>query len=241
MRFIHLLMVLVLSSACGSWVAPAHADTLVFHAVSSGQRALDKGNGGGNPFASALIETLGSGDVRLGELSQTLKALTAAFSNNKMIADVPRKPAPSDWQVVPARAGEVRKALVLVTSDYSHSGGAPSLPGAAHDAERIAAALRTAGFETELALDLDRAGMREKLTSFGEESRAADAAVIYTTGHGVEVGGTVYVIPGDYPIAEKNAALASHAIPLADIAASLHAKTVSLTFYGGCRDNPFGK
>ena len=60
MRFIHLLMVLVLSSACGSWVAPAHADTLVFHAVSSGQRALDKGNGGGNPFASALIETLGT-------------------------------------------------------------------------------------------------------------------------------------------------------------------------------------
>lgn len=222
------------------FIFPAFADTHVFHAVSSGQRALDGKNGGGNPFASALIESLASGHVKLGELPQDVKTLTAAFSNTKMTADVPRKPEPSDWSVVPAAAGEVRKALVLVVSDYSKSGGAKSLPGAARDAARIETALRAAGFDTEVALDLGLAGMREKLAAFGEASKSADAAVIYTTGHGVEVNGKVYVIPGDYPVEDRNAALADRALPLAEIASSIAARSVNLTFYGGCRDNPFG-
>lgn len=231
---------LALSGVCFSAATPAAADAHVFHAVSSGQRALDGKDGGGNPFATALIESLASGHVRLGELPQDLKTLTAALSNNKMMADVPRKPEPAGWNVVPAAAGEVRKALVLITSDYSRSGGAPSLPGARRDAGRIEAALRSAGFDTEVALDLDAAGMREKLEAFGEASRSADAAVIYTTGHGVEVDGRVYVIPGDFPVKEKNAALPAHAVPLTAIASSLHARAVNLVFYGGCRDNPFG-
>ena len=64
------------------------------------------------------------------------------------------------------------------------------------------------------------------------------AAVIYTTGHGVEVDNTVYLLPGDYPLAEKNAALPTRALRLADIGAGLRAKRVNLLFYGGCRDNP---
>lgn len=220
--------------------ASASAGTLVFHAVSSAQRALDQGEGGGNPFASALIETLSNPKVRLGDLPDALKALTHAKSGGRMAADVPAKAGPAEWTLVPASPGEKRKALVLAVSDYTKTGGAKSLPGAKHDANRIAAALTAAGFATEVALDLDQAGIKEKLAAFGSASRTADAAVIYTTGHGVEVDGRAYLIPADYPVKERNAALASRAVPLTDIAAAIHAKSVNLVFYGGCRDNPFG-
>ncbi len=217
----------------------AHADTLVFHAVSSGQRALDQGEGGGNPFASALIETLRRPSLALGDLPGALKGLTRDKSKGRMTADVPVAAEPAGWSLVPAKEGEMRVALVLVVSDYSRV-GAKSLPGAKHDAERIAAALTGAGFSINVALDLDQEEMRETLAEFHDVSRAADVALIYTTGHGVEVDGGTYLIPADYPIKERNAALANRAMPLADIAAAPAAKSVNLVLYGGCRDNPFG-
>ena len=82
--------------------------------------------------------------------------------------------------------------------------------------------------------------MRAKLADFRNRSLTSDAAVIYATGHGVEVDGAVFLVPGDYPIQQRNAALAKRALPLPEIALSLAAKQVNLVFYGGCRDNPFG-
>lgn len=218
----------------------ARADTAVMTAVSSGERALDSGEGGGNPFASALIEVLARSQLQLGELPAALKHITHEKSRGRMTADVPPAIEPHNWSVAPARPDERRLALVLIVSDYSRTGGAKSLPGAKLDAGRIASALRAAGFSTEVALDLDQEEMRQKLATFGAASRRADAAVIYTTGHGVEVDGRIYLIPSDYPIKERNAALASRAIPLASIASPLQARNVNLVFYGGCRDNPFG-
>ena len=81
--------------------------------------------------------------------------------------------------------------------------------------------------------------MRQKLADFAARSARYDAAAIYVTGHGVEVARTVYLLPGSYPVALKDAALNDQAIRLADIAGSVHARHVNLVFYGGCRDNPF--
>ena len=101
--------------------------------------------------------------------------------------------------------------------------------------------VEAAGFKTQVAVDLSGAGMRDTIARFSAESAQADAALIYTTGHGVEVDGTVYLLPGDYPLAQKNAALPSRALPVRDIGAGLKAKRVNLLFYGGCRDNPLGQ
>jgi hypothetical protein len=81
--------------------------------------------------------------------------------------------------------------------------------------------------------------MKEKLAGFRGRSISSDAAVIYTTGHGVEVGGIVYLIPGDYPLTQGDNALGQRALPLTEISGSLKAKQVNLLFYAGCRDNPF--
>ena len=138
------------------------------------------------------------------------------------------------------RRGESRKALVLVISDYEKA-GLLSLSGAARDADRIFKALTDAGFATKLALDLDHAGIEGELIAFGAQSRSAGAAVIYTTGHGVEVDGRVYLLPADYPAQQGNAALSARAMPLRDIADSIHARAVNLVFYGGCREDSFAE
>lgn len=221
-------------------LTPAHAEPLVFHASQTGKETLDQGEGGGNPFASSLIELLSRATVGLAELPAEIQRLTAAKSDDFQAADVPTTAPLRQWHLVPAKTGEVRIALVMVVSDYARSGGASSLPGARRDAERIAAALTSAGFVTTLVVDADRMGMRRALATFSAASKTADAALIYTTGHGVEVGGRIFLVPGDYPIAERNKGLDRLALPLAEIAKAPQARSINLLFYGGCRNDPLG-
>jgi Caspase domain len=216
----------------------AHGETLVFHASSSGQKTLDQGEGGGNPFASSLVEILGRPEVRLGRLPEALRTLTKKKSGDYQTPDVPRAVAAKDWKLLPPAAAGKRIALVLIVSDYSRAGLA-SLDGAAHDARRIASALTKAGFATETALDLELAGMKRKLAGFAAKSAGYDAAAIYTTGHGLEYGGIVYLLPSDYPVRLGKAALRPAALQLSEIANAARARKVNLVFYGGCRDHPF--
>ena len=213
-------------------------ETLLFHASASGRQTMDEGEGGGNPFASALIEILQKGEVRLRDFPGRLRELTVKKSSGFQTPDVPKNVSGGHWALVPSRTGEKRIALVLVVSNYERA-GAISLPGAAHDSHRMTSALTKAGFKTELALDLDLNGMRKKLAEFGAASSRYDVAAIYTTGHGVERDGVIYLVPGAFPISEGGDALPSNALPLRDIAASPRARAMNLVFYGGCRDNPF--
>jgi hypothetical protein len=221
-------------------VPHASADALVFYACASGKQTLDQGDGGGNPFASSLIDILARPRVRLAELPVALQQLTWKKSGGFQSADVPKDMFSPDWLLVPPSMLEKRIALVLVVSDYGQSGSQP-LPGAKHDADRIATALTKAGFVTEIALDLDLLMTRQKLTTFTTKAADYDAAIIYTTGHGVETSGSVYLLPADYPVKQQNAALVQRAIRLSEIAGAVRAKRINLVFYGGCRDDPFGQ
>ncbi|MEZ5844565.1 MAG: caspase family protein [Hyphomicrobiaceae bacterium] len=221
--------------------AEAGSGALVFHGASSGKTTLDEGEGGGNPFASALIELLGRPPLRLGALPTALRAATALKSRGHQAADVPTIDGhDADLSLVPAAPGERRLALVLVVADYELS-ALVSLPGARRDAERVARALRTAGFSTEVAVDRGLARMRETLAGFRARSREHDIAVVYATGHGVEVDGRVRLLPGDYPSERGNTALVDRALPLSEIAAAAAARRINLIFYAGCRDNPFAE
>lgn len=230
--------VLAAAGLCFGAIEAVHAETLLFHASSSGKQTLDQGEGGGNPFASSLIDVLAQPRAELRDVPAALQRLTVLKSNGFQTPDVPSGVSRPGWSLVPAAAGERRVALVMVVADY-RAGGAPSLPGAKADAGRIADALRRARFETEVAVDLDLMSMRQTLADFASRSVQYDAAAVYVTGHGVEVAQTVYLLPGSYPVDLKNAALPDHAIRLADIAATPRARQVNLVFYGGCRDNPF--
>jgi hypothetical protein len=70
--------------------APADAEVLIFHGSSAGRPTLDEGEGGGNPFATALIDILARPSVALAELPAAIKELTAMKSGGYQVADVPR-------------------------------------------------------------------------------------------------------------------------------------------------------
>lgn len=233
----------LLSLGCALVMAacPAQAKTAVFHAASPGQQTLDQGEGGGNPFASSLIEILKQDAVNLPELSTRLRSLTIKKSAGFQVPDVPDPQSLEPWSLVPARPKERRRALVLVVSDYARSGGAQSLPGAKRDGLRVSKALTEAGFTTDLALDLGVDAFKARLAAFKAQTAHDDVAVIYTTGHGVEIDGQVFLLPADYPVSERAAALSTRAIALAEVAASLQAHKINLVFYGGCRNQPWAK
>lgn len=214
---------------------------LIFLASQSGKQTLNSSEGGGNPFASALIELLARPGMKLGDLPRTLSELTAQKSQGVQQADVPSRAEPAMWRIQPVGVGETRMALVLVISDYAASDSAQSLPGARLDADRVSGALRQAGFETQTVIDPNSAQLRAALDSFAIRSSAADVALLYTTGHGVEVRGNIHLLLGDYPVAQGSAPLATYGVPLGEIAASVKGRRASLVFYGGCRDNPFSK
>ncbi len=182
-------LIVTLAIAATVLLSDAHAssalETMIFHATESGKQALDQGEGGGNPFASALVEVLRRPRADLTDLGSELKRLTLQKSGGFQSADAPVSRPRTPWSILPARVGERRRALVLVVSDYSRSGGAQSLPGAKHDAERVAEALKQAGFVTNVALDLSLSEMQARLARFAQESKTQDASIIYTTGHGV--------------------------------------------------------
>jgi Caspase domain len=212
---------------------------LVYHASSSGYPTLDADAKGGNPFASAFIELLSRKSIALKQFTREIVELTDKNSNGFQNADVPQSLINPNWRVVSHNSNESRIALVLVISDYKKSVEIQSLPGAKFDAKRIAKALSKAGYNTKLALDLSRPEFLKELKDFKQRSKIADAAIIYTTGHGGEFNRRVHLISGDYPFGEKNKALETHAYPLSQIAQAANAKQINMIFYAGCRDNPF--
>lgn len=212
---------------------------MYMYASQSGRVTLDQGDSGGNPFASALVETLAHETLKFDELLTQVIALTLVKSEGYQRPDVRGDARFSKWQIVPKPDSERRVALVVVFSDYAASDGAQSLPGAARDLTRVGDALERAGFETHRVLDPNRAKLQVVLREFADRSATSDIAALYTTGHGVEVEGTVYLLPGDYPVRSGSASLDKLGIRLADLGGASRAKVANLVFYGGCRNNPF--
>ena len=213
---------------------------MYLYASQAGKKTLDQGEGGGNPFASAVVELLDRDTLSFDTFRAELLDLTRRKSGGFQDAEAPKRVDLASWQPLPKPVGERRVALVLVFSDYSES-GANSLPGAARDMHRVARGLEKVGFEVQKVRDPDALTREIILKEFAKRSAASDIAVLYTTGHGAEVNGGVYLIPGDYPLLQLGPFVEERAVPLARLGASLHARRANLIFYGGCRNNPFAE
>lgn len=210
--------------------APAPPPVEIATATAAGAQALDHDAFGGNPFATALIQLLGESPPAFGP---ALRARTEALSDGFQHPDVAR--------LAPAMPGPGQRgvALVVVFAEYAPASGLPALPGAAFDAVRVGRALTAAGFATTTVVARDAAEVRAALAAFAQRSRQADVALIYTTGHGTQIGDTVFLGSPEYRLTLGREGVAAHAIPLAEIAGQAQASRRNLVFYGGCRDDPF--
>lgn len=216
------------------------AGKMVFFGCQPGGKTLDNGtNSRGNPFATAFISAL-SADQTLEHFAGELREKTRAESRGYQIVDLPTAVVPGNWRPVSKPPDQRRTALVLIVTDYANEDQLPPLHGARYDAVRVTQALIAGGYRTTLCLDGARTYLEDVLVAFSRESQSAEAAIVYTTGHGLEVGHDTRLLMQDFDTRDGVAGLASRALPISRIAEAAQARSVNMIFYAGCRNNPGG-
>jgi hypothetical protein len=132
---------------------------------------------------------------------------------------------------------EKRVALIVGNSTYQT---VPQLPNPSRDATSVAKLFRDAGFDSvEIALNVGNLEFKRAIRKFETTADQADIAVVYYAGHGLEIGGTNYLIPIDARLASDRDA-DDEAIPLERMVSSADgAKRLRLVILDACRDNPF--
>ncbi len=130
-----------------------------------------------------------------------------------------------------------RVALIVGNSTYQT---VPQLPNPSRDASSVAKMFKDAGFDTvDLQLNLGNLEFKRAIRKFETAADQADIAVVYYAGHGLEIGGTNYLIPIDARLASDRDA-DDEAIPLERLVSSADgAKRLRLVILDACRDNPF--
>jgi len=144
----------------------------------------------------------------------------------------------SSMVLVPATAlADKRVALIVGNSSYQ---AVPQLPNPSRDASSVAKMFRDAGFDSvEIQLNVGNLEFKRAIRKFEAMADHADIAVVYYAGHGLEIGGTNYLIPVDARLASDRDADAE-AIPLERLVSSADgARRLRLVILDACRDNPF--
>jgi uncharacterized caspase-like protein len=134
-------------------------------------------------------------------------------------------------------AAERRVALIIGNSAYKN---APTLVNTIADASGLAQMFRAADFETViLHTDLGVVEFKRTVRDFLSTAEGADIAVVYYAGHGIEIGGTNYLVPVDAKLSREYD-VEDEAVALDRIVAALQSvKRLRLILLDACRDNPF--
>ncbi len=136
-----------------------------------------------------------------------------------------------------ASTNERRVALVIANSNYKN---AVKLRNTTADGHAMENALRQRGFEVMAGYDLDRHGMLGLIDEFIDRLSSGAIAVVYFSGHGVQIGGQNYLLPVDIS-AESRSFLMQDGYPLGTLVDQITTTRArfSLAIIDACRDNPF--
>jgi tetratricopeptide (TPR) repeat protein len=146
-------------------------------------------------------------------------------------------PAPAPSFQLPAVTAERRVALVVGNSRYR---AVDYLPNPKRDADAVAAALRGAGFQSvTVAGDLGRDALRDALRTFRTEADAADWALIYYAGHGIQINGTNYLIPVDAKLRDERD-VKGETVGYDELEETVRgAQALRIIILDACRNDPF--
>ena len=130
-----------------------------------------------------------------------------------------------------------RLALVIGNDSYEH---AQPLRNARADARAIAAVLQGLGYSVTLKQDVNLQQMKQALRAFKAQVAGGDEVVFYFSGHGVQFGGTNYLIPVDL-VPQNEEQVADDSVGLQRVLDDLSEQKArfSLAIIDACRDNPF--
>jgi len=127
-----------------------------------------------------------------------------------------------------------RVALVVGNGAYR---AVPRLANPVADAEAVAAALRGAGFRTELVRDAGKDALEAALRRFGAAADGAELALFYFAGHGIQLGGENHVLPVDARLAHvRDVDYELVGVPL--VLRAMQGARARVLILDACRDNP---
>jgi hypothetical protein len=136
-----------------------------------------------------------------------------------------------------AASAERRVALVIGNSGYKN---APQLRNTISDSTAIGNLFKSVGFEVVISrTDLGVVDFKRAVRDFLVTAETADIAVVYYAGHGVEIGGTNYLVPIDAKLG-RDYDVEDEAIALDRIIWALEpVRRLRLILLDACRNNPF--
>ena len=137
--------------------------------------------------------------------------------------------------VVPAQ-GAQRVALVIGNASYAN---VPELANPLNDSQDVGTAFERLGYSVTRLENVGRAQMRDGLKEFSRAAAAAEVAVVFYAGHGIEVDGRNFLVPVDATLA-TDTDVEWEAIPLDLVSRSVErASGLRLVVLDACRENPF--
>lgn len=138
---------------------------------------------------------------------------------------------------VPSWAEELKGiALVIGESKYETLS---ELVNPNQDARDIDDLLGDLGFDVDRVLNADAEELREAIEDFIEDAENADVALVYYSGHGIEVGGQNYLVPVDATFDSPEAAGESLVAVQPMLEALAKVTPVTIVLLDACRSDPF--
>lgn len=139
---------------------------------------------------------------------------------------------------VPVAHAERRVALVIAADEYR---SVRPLRNAVNDSRTIESALQKLGFEVTTEANRDLKRMRRALEDFRDDAAGADVALIYFSGHGVEIAGDNRLLPVDADPTSLER-LKATSLPLEEVRETVTAVgRIGLVVLDACRNDPFGQ
>ena len=136
---------------------------------------------------------------------------------------------------VPADAAK-RVALVIGNNNYATL---PDLANARTDAGGMAAKLKSLGFDVILKRDATRRDISRALAEFESRASNAEVALVFYAGHGIQVGGTNYLVPSNAEIEVEDDLRLEGVGADQFLQAMKRAGTqLNIVILDACRDNP---
>ena len=141
-----------------------------------------------------------------------------------------------------AAGAEAEPRVALVVGNSNYGGELGVLKNPVNDAKLIAASLRKVGFDVIEAEDADLTAMKRAISAFGEKLADAGSGatgLFFYAGHGLQVGGTNYLIPVHAEIRrEADVDLEAISADLVMKQMAFAESAVNIVILDACRNNP---
>lgn len=127
-------------------------------------------------------------------------------------------------------------ALLIGNAAYDN---VSTLSNPVNDVRLIEASLQSHGFDVTRIEDQTLTQMNRALRDFRDKADAAEVAMVYYAGHGIEIGGVNYLIPTDATLTDERDAPVEALSTRAILSQISGARRLKLMVLDACRDNPF--